>query len=1151
MPKKKYPENIQKLKDQLETGNNLVDYFFICGVPPSICQNEEIYNISDENYIENMNNNVLKPTILSKFPEFDNNNDTIDESIISYCFPEGFQIKCNQIPNLKREIFSIILDNNLFSSEYPQKYLTCILFYEKLSQYKKLQQQIEKIEKNKDNPDFFNIDENYINSIRDSLKDEKNANMMRHNKVLTSILPTFRMDKDTLDNPNNDKLKMGQMRNSISQPMKKLNNYYIPKCICLVSIHPYVKLFTKILSYFLSYASSASNEIPLEKFITNLIIEVPIPPRGLYSINYDYTYNPKDKSNKNINQNDSQSVSRSQSEFVIITNTDQNKAQPFQSTEHNKILVSEMDLKKFNKSLSFACKLEIIKHILFGSKILFFSMYLNSLSDTILSFLSLIFPFKYPFQVSSFLHKNNYRIIESISPFIIGINEEYTDDFFDKNDISLDGMNVLVVELGKTKEQNYHLFSDEEFPEFPSKLMANLEKEIKALESNTNNINDNVDKEKRIKEFNEQYQEKFFHFFCEVLKGYEDYLNMDFFKSSDSDNVTSIETLFNCEQFIKNSNHYQSDIPFYTKFINDSQLFADFIYKRMIPRNNNELMDILIVNDYLLSLKKKIKFRGKDSEQNDYKISNTYMVPHPRELDEQETTKILNNKVELSKMGQIIKRYIPESDGKKKEGIIKFDYTLFPVLDFSIYCNNENVNQYIPPPDYSEEIDAINSDVIAKSSLGQNMNRSIEMKNYLYLTWLEMWAFTFWYNEPGEKHYRFDQMLDVLDKVIHHEMNILNLMFDILNKHGEPQMMLKLYQKLLQLKINPSTFIYDIMSNVLDKKQIKSIFDEMKKNSSIPLKFDDYNKKNNRERTFLSINDNLPLETKPKFYYDYYCISCLSKINIYLTCKTFEGIRKDILWVKCKKCGEFNLPKIIVKFGLEFFTKSTSIEDFVLHAPNNLKINIKNAVATHYGTDINISSFKSQFQPLFWNFIWYCVVHNLDYNILLPYSKNLELLKETSFYNPNREIFEVDYDDNVFQENQKKIENISKKINIKNSESNKKTKFENLTKCNEVAKIELAPKGEEEIAEQNSFEIKEEPEEEGDEKNDLESFMNMRPKIRMFEDLEELDPHKGDGKKEEDEKDEIEDKKEEKGEKDEELIKDMDENDEALFPTSW
>ena len=28
----------------IETGNNLVDYFFACGVPPSICMNEEIYN---------------------------------------------------------------------------------------------------------------------------------------------------------------------------------------------------------------------------------------------------------------------------------------------------------------------------------------------------------------------------------------------------------------------------------------------------------------------------------------------------------------------------------------------------------------------------------------------------------------------------------------------------------------------------------------------------------------------------------------------------------------------------------------------------------------------------------------------------------------------------------------------------------------------------------------------------------------------------------------------------------------------------------------------------------------------------------------------------------------------------------------------------
>ena len=1135
MPKKTYPENIQKLKEQLETGNNLVDYFFVCGVEPTICQNQDLYNISDDNYLENINK-TIKPSILCKFPEFDNNNDTIDESIISYCFPNGFEIIHSASSDPKRKIFSIILDNNLFSSEYPQKYLTCILFYEKLSQYKKLQQQMEKIEKNKDN-DFIDLDETLISSIRSSLKDEKNVNIHRHNKILTSILPSINIDDHVIEDPNMGKLEIGNMRNTLNQPIFKLKYYYIPKCICLVSIHPYIKLYQKILSNIYSYGCSVNNEIPIEKIITNLIIEVPIPPRGLYSINYNYNFNFNEKSS-NTNSNSNTSVSRAQSVAFVLTSQSQVQVvQPLQSTENNKLLISEIDLKRFNRNLSFICKLETIKHILLGSKILFFSLNVNTLTDTILSFLNLVFPFKYPFQVTSFLHKNNYNILESISPFIMGICEEYSESFFEKNDITLEGMNVFIVDLDKQDGQkNYHLFSDEEFPDFPSKLVSNLEKEIKSLESNTIQNNDNINKEKIIKEFNEQYQEKFFHFFCEILKGYEEYLNMDFFKS-DTDNVTSIETLFNCDQFIKSSYHYQSDFPFYTKFINDSQLFADFIYKRMIPSNNNELMDILIVNDYLASFKK--RYKRKDAEENEYIINNKYMCPRPRELSEEEITKIFSQKVELSQKGQIVKKLKPDTKKIYNNSCLVFDYTIFPVLDFSIYCNNENINQYIPPPDYSEEIDAINSDVISKSSLGQNMNRTLEMKNYLYLTWLEIWAFTFWYNEIGEKHYRFDQMLDVLDKVIHHEMNIFNLMFDVLNKHGEPQMMLKLYQKLLQKKINPSFYIYDIMSKVLDKKQIKNLLEELKKNYSKELKFNDYNRKNNRERTFLSITDDLPLETKPRFYYDYYCISCGEKINIFSISKKFEDIRNDILWVKCKKCGEYNLPKIIVKFGLDFIntqSKATPTEDFVLHSPYNLKINIRNAVVTHYGMDINIPNFKSQFQPLFWNFIWYCVIHGLDYNILLPYSKNLEQLKETLFYNPNREIFEVSYDDSAFKENQNKIERISTRIKQQNNEIDKKHTFEILKICSEVIKLELGGEGEEEYNEGNSFEIKEDT---GNEKEDLENFMKIRPKIKMFAELEGLDDQKEDEKKKEDEKDE------------EQLIKEAEEHNEALFPTSW
>jgi len=248
-----------------------------------------------------------------------------------------------------------------------------------------------------------------------------------------------------------------------------------------------------------------------------------------------------------------------------------------------------------------------------------------------------------------------------------------------------------------------------------------------------------------------------------------------------------------------------------------------------------------------------------------------------------------------------------------------------------------------------------------------------------------------------------------------------------------------------------------------------------------------------------------------------------SEINLFSLCQNYDNVRNDVEWVTCS-CGEYNLPKITVKFGLDFITTQNKAEDFVLHSPYNLKINIKNAVVTHYGMNIDISNFKSQFQALFWNFIWYCAVHNLDYNILLPYSNNVEMLKETNFYNPNRKILLVTFDDSTYKENQNRIERISIKIKEKNEEKIK-SPFQNLKQCSKVATVELSKKGEESNENNNSFEYKEDI---GDknEKNDLESFINQG--------LEEN--QKGD---------------DDEDDKDEQLIKDVEKHNEALFPTSW
>ena len=184
MPKIVLPENIKKLKAQLETANNLIDYFLVCGISPSVCKEKYLYDIKNQKYLENLSKK-LKPSILSKFPDFDLSIDTIDEEIINYCFPKGFS-PLNSYNGIPPKTFSIILDNNLFSSEHPQKYLICLLFYEKISDYKKLQLNIEN---RKQTP------EDYLDD------DERETTMERRETGLSINSINDTISRQTMENP--------------------------------------------------------------------------------------------------------------------------------------------------------------------------------------------------------------------------------------------------------------------------------------------------------------------------------------------------------------------------------------------------------------------------------------------------------------------------------------------------------------------------------------------------------------------------------------------------------------------------------------------------------------------------------------------------------------------------------------------------------------------------------------------------------------------------------------------------------------------------------------------------------------------------------------------------------------------------------------
>jgi hypothetical protein len=314
-------------------------------------------------------------------------------------------------------------------------------------------------------------------------------------------------------------------------------------------------------------------------------------------------------------------------------------------------------------------------------------------------------------------------------------------------------------------------------------------------------------------------------------------------------------------------------------------------------------------------------------------------------------------------------------------------------LDFDIYFNNENVNEYHFPPNFSEKIESINIDIINKTSFWQNNNRSLEMTNYLYLTWLEVWAFTFSYIDNKERRYRFNQLIEIINKVFHHDINTLNLIFDTLKRNSENDMILKLYQKIISLQLNPSYFIYNIVSSVIDKEQLNELNNNFDKISNDLFDDSKFKYKNcyinpDLKRTFSSVEDNLEINKTLKIYSNFYCIKCREKINLINVCKNFSDIKNDILWVMCK-CGQYNLPKITIKYGNELLRdniyKTSYSDEIILYLPNNLRVNIKNTVIENFGEDLNVTEFRSQFKPLFWNFFWYCKIHQLDYEILLPY----------------------------------------------------------------------------------------------------------------------------------------------------------------------
>ena len=998
LEKNKDFENIQQ---ELDRGNNFIDYFLVIGLEPEIYKKNWLYT-EEFDILATKHKDDIKPKIISSFPPFEKTTISFDESILNHCFPNGYQL-LKSVYKPKPKVFSFILDNNFFNINYPQKYLSCLICYENISQYKILSE----MEKMKDN-NIKNIDEgNIISSLKDP-------------------------------------------------------DIYIPKCLLVMSLYPFFgeleKIITEIYNYCMNQIiqlvdiidNSSKNkkkqmkrmstvkEImaknkdvndPIEKIIENLTIELPVPPQGISTVKYF------------LNE----------------------EARTIKQNEMNKLPLVDINLKRI--CIDFEAKdiITIYNYLFLETRILFFSKNIEYLNSYIYGLLALLYPFQYQYQIITILPQENFEILESITPFIAGINQSYEEDFFEKNNFAISDC-FFVVDIDKKK---YLLLGEEnKIPEFPKNYRKTLEKKLQDLINkslkeerklktyftkhknlrnssimisgkmtmtnqsivlNPNesidtrmtstlssskdminssqtlsddiNIDEDIDEDEEITgmlsnlnidfEFNQEFNEIFFNFNANLLANYNQFLNRDFYSSN---TAPSLDVLFKVTDFLKKIP--QSEKNFYDKFITETQIFGDFLYLRMIPKNTKEKIRILLFEEKINQNSKGIT--NVFTTTKEYQFVDNHEIQRPRTLTKKEIDfyKDIKNEKKLINYGIVV------SADKNDPNKVIFSYPIFPKLTNLLFFK-DNMGVYFPPESWSENINSINEDLISKSHLGDVSIRLDDMKKYIYLCWMQMWALTFWYCEENEKRYWFQELVRIIEVSSCYEMEIFNLLFEALNKYGKENMVLKLYDILLKKKLNPSFKVHNIVMKIMENKKTSR---KMNENLKKIIKKDEkikYKKVNFSKRTFRSKYYPNILTENINFYGFDTCIVCQKDINLEIISKNLKDMNRDLAWSTCPnpECKAPLLPKLTVQFGEEINkngemkTNTCNYDTVVLFSPYNLKNNYNTSFSRNVGVKLDVHELMMKYSPIFWNSLWYFKINKLDYDFMLPYYYRLQEIK--------------------------------------------------------------------------------------------------------------------------------------------------------------
>ena len=657
---------------------NLFQNFYIIGYSLSDFYSSKTKNIYTFQDIFTDSLNVkLNPKLISKFPSSIKNINSIpDDLVISHCFPNGLKILNNPFLISQLTHFEFNLENIPANYTEEDKFLYSKIYFNCLEFYEPLSQYLK---------------------LKKEILSQSTKNKIQIEPDKTS--------KENLD----------------------IKNYYLPKIICFASLFPYSNEIKEILYNIYNFYrnniitdnNNINNLLSIEKIVEQIIMKTPLPFSSNAQTIISFKLN-------NIKKN--------------IQSIDKIKFPVYNLKESYIKNYTTISFGELFNYFSIEDIMKIFKYIILEIPLLFFCKNKNVLSLFIDNFISLLNPFCYVLPHISLLPYELYGLINSEQKFIFGINEEYSKNFFEDNNIDLD-KSIVIVQLNHLKKNESKIIEIIKNIEAEECLVINEKIKQKENDKNTeeniffnnqyinllnielpskakkkaiskmNNLITLIKKKGDLSDIKYLYEQKFnyhiqhifFKFFIYLMAGYTDYLlNSKFFSFNikNKDNGENIRFKNTDEDFIKeifNLNEFilskSKDELFYIAFCK-TKLFFNFFREKIYSNNALNKVRYELFDEFIF-LKKHKDFRKKKENKGLYEnlskhtieqepITQNYEIIINNELfyTKQEITELIKDNNQYKLLTSYGQNIISKNKKNKLIENPNISYYIFPKLIF-------------------------------------------------------------------------------------------------------------------------------------------------------------------------------------------------------------------------------------------------------------------------------------------------------------------------------------------------------------------------------------------------------------------------------------------------------------------------------------